>query len=125
MEKEFIPYEQALIFKELGFDNLCLAYYNDKKYFLPIEEGIQNSNLNKPDMHNQYCAAPLWQQAFEWFRNIDTRLHTINIDLSDNLKDKIYIYTIEDHLGSIVDRSEEYSSYNEARLACLKKLMEL
>ena len=26
MEKEFVPYEQALELKELGFDEPCLAY---------------------------------------------------------------------------------------------------
>jgi hypothetical protein len=27
MNKEFIPYEEAIALKELGFDELCLAYY--------------------------------------------------------------------------------------------------
>jgi hypothetical protein len=26
--KEFIPYEQALALKKLGFDESCLGYYN-------------------------------------------------------------------------------------------------
>jgi hypothetical protein len=29
MTAEFIPYEQALELKELGFDEPCLAYYSD------------------------------------------------------------------------------------------------
>ena len=28
MDKEFIPYEQALALKELGFDEPCFATYN-------------------------------------------------------------------------------------------------
>ena len=31
MNKEFIPYEQALVLKELGFDEPCFGYYNDYK----------------------------------------------------------------------------------------------
>ena len=27
MKKEFIPYKQALLLKELGFDEPCLGYY--------------------------------------------------------------------------------------------------
>ena len=30
MNKEFIPYEQALALKELGFDEPCFGYYNIK-----------------------------------------------------------------------------------------------
>ena len=28
MNKEFIPYDQALALKELGFDEPCFGYYN-------------------------------------------------------------------------------------------------
>ena len=30
MEKDFIPYEEALALKELGFDEPCLAFYDGK-----------------------------------------------------------------------------------------------
>ena len=33
MNKEFIPYEQALELKELGFDEPCLGCYDDKAVF--------------------------------------------------------------------------------------------
>ena len=33
MEKEFIPNEQALILKELGFDEPCLAWFTENKKF--------------------------------------------------------------------------------------------
>ena len=29
MNKEFIPYDQALELKELGFEEECLGYWND------------------------------------------------------------------------------------------------
>jgi hypothetical protein len=49
MNKEFIPYEQALALKELGFDEPCMS---------------------SKDMNNGegLIQLPLYQQAFRWFR---------------------------------------------------------
>ncbi len=33
MNKEFIPYEQALELKELGFDEPCFGCYDEKRVF--------------------------------------------------------------------------------------------
>ena len=33
MNKEFIPYEQALALKELGFDEPCFGHYLMKKFY--------------------------------------------------------------------------------------------
>jgi hypothetical protein len=32
MNKDFVPYEQALVLKELGFDEPCFGYYIDNKF---------------------------------------------------------------------------------------------
>jgi hypothetical protein len=69
--------------------------------------------------------APLYQQAFRWFREKYDKYGVVNIDLSNNLEDKIFVYMIEDKLGYIIDRSEEYNTYEEAELACLEKLIEI
>ena len=56
MEKEFVFYKEALALKELGFDEDCLSYFDDKTLTL------------KANQIPTYCiAAPLWQQAFDWF----------------------------------------------------------
>jgi hypothetical protein len=47
MNKEFIPYEQALELKELGFDEERFTYNDNSKIFR---------------------AGVLYQQAFRWFR---------------------------------------------------------
>ena len=47
MNKEFIPYEQALELSELGFDEECFTYNDNSKIFR---------------------AGVLYQQAFRWFR---------------------------------------------------------
>jgi len=67
MKKQFCSYEICLKLKELGFNEECFGYYR-KEEDLMIYLGTYNSNMNKPDMHGKYCAAPLWQQAIDWFR---------------------------------------------------------
>ena len=117
MKNEFIPYEEALAMKELGFDEECFKMY--------MKDAVEKDDYRLWQYASYGLKAPLYQQAFRWFREKYKLLHTVNIDLSNNLKDKVYIYTIEDHLGSIVDRSREYNTYQEAELACLRKLIEI
>ena len=74
IEKEFIPYEQALDLKKLGFDEPCFATYNsDKKVNrnpshnmedLPIEG--QPYYWNNSKIYKSCITAPLYQQAFRW-----------------------------------------------------------
>ena len=54
MEKEFVTYEQALALKELGFDEPCFGYYDE------------GGNLYTEMV--EVLKAPLYQQAFRWFR---------------------------------------------------------
>jgi len=117
MEKEFAPYEQALELKELGFNEPCFRYYNyNGTHFFDYKPKTDDKNLTK---------APLYQQAFRWFREKYDKYGVVNIDLSNNLENKIFVYMIEDKLGYIIDRSEEYNTYEEAELDCLKKLIEI
>jgi len=44
MNKEFIPYEQALELKELGFDEPCFGCYDEIKKILGI---VQHHYTNK------------------------------------------------------------------------------
>lgn len=119
LESLFVGYEQAVVLKELGFDEPCFAWYVSKDFGLEIGKVIQT------DLIKDAIVAPTYSAAFRFFREKYNRLHTVNIDLSNNLKDKVFVYTIEDHLGSIVDRSEEYKTYEEAEHACLNKLIEM
>ena len=68
LNNQFVPYELSLQLKELGFDEPCLYAYdkNEMLYCGSNQNGtlfcILNSNLSTQ------CAAPLWQQAFNWFK---------------------------------------------------------
>ena len=69
MNKEFIPYEQALELKELGFDirpnfggNTSLYSKNGYHTFY-TNYGVMGSGLS-----DGYIYAPTFSQAFRWFR---------------------------------------------------------
>lgn len=106
MEKEFVPYELAVKLKELGFDKDCLGVYYNKDGNVRFNLGTEKGD------------APLWQQAFDWFR--DKGLH------SWIYKSNIYSfhYTILKD-GRYAKNGSDTIHYQEARQACLKKLIEL
>ena len=127
MNKEFIPYEQALELKQLGFNEQCLAYYKFGN-MLHFEYVVPT---------NQLVVAPLYQQAFAWFREKHNMI--IGIDFKTHDKNG-YFYSISwqkwangeeppvlvwHHLNSWLGANEPLSSYEEAELACLKKLIEI
>ena len=128
MEKEFIPYEQALELKALGFDESCIASYRLNRENQWVFNIIEQNGLNWIAIKNSSlvvsCTAPLYQQAFKWFKEKNFICHITN-DLSNNLQDEVYVYVMTKGYGSLIVRSEEYSTYEEAELACLKKLIEI
>jgi hypothetical protein len=116
MEKEFIPYEQALALQELGFDEPCFAIY----CFKELRIGIF-SNLS---ISYNTILAPLYQQAFRWFREKYGLYHLIGLD--DSLENNINCdYQIINHSQSISELETSFKSYEEAELACLIKLIEI
>jgi hypothetical protein len=63
MKKEFIPYEQALALKELGFNEPCFFSYD---YW--NTEHLANSYYDyvNYNIREKIVSAPLYQQAFRW-----------------------------------------------------------
>lgn len=88
MEKEFIPFEQALELKELGFDEPCLGYYRKDNPTLKFGEGLELVTRNyrcnvmhyplknsryvagssAPDGYYYLTTSPTFSQVFRWFR---------------------------------------------------------
>ena len=122
MEKEFIPYEQALALKELGFDEPCLGYYIELRN--PVE------GLLKIGLDNDYLQAPIYQQTFKFFREKYGLSSCIFLKMSNN-KRKIWYYINE--LDNRLVRTMYFKSYpkgffktyEEAELECLKKLIKI
>ena len=129
MEKQFIPYELALELKELGFDGECLALYqsnHNNKPFININDKINIEALLSGKIKNegiQYLTkAPLWQQAFRFFRE-KYGLHYIickNIQMDGyGYREVILIPYMEENENTI------FKTYEEAEVECLKKLIEI
>ena len=125
-DKEFVPYEQALELKELGFDEPCLAHLigfgdgtiENGKYVINYQQVFYPNDFIESDDKAEelglhpfgICGVPLYQQAFRWFRE------------KYNLKDKYGVFphhTIM--LNYIIGGGKE----EEAELACLIKLIEI
>jgi hypothetical protein len=67
----FVPYEQALALKELGFDEPCFAWYHLGDTLLSdITMGYEKTDFlyTQDDMEETQCTAPTYSQAFRWFR---------------------------------------------------------
>jgi hypothetical protein len=127
MDKNFTPYEESLALKELGFDEPCFTWYWDD---IGLYKGLEYGNHNKRE---HVVSAPLYQQAFRWFRE-NNKLHShISLGISDEqdrsgLEYDEYIYVIEGLNGLDYDNYGEslfYKTPKEAELACLRKLIEL
>jgi hypothetical protein len=113
MNKEFVPYELAIQLKQLGFDIPSVSGYS------------------YPDSDNILTQAILFQQAFRWFRK-EHKIHGEVMIIKGNLF-TWECYEISDSGMVGVNRitahesisSNEFKTYEEAELACLKKLIEI
>jgi hypothetical protein len=131
MNKEFIPYDEALELKELGFDEPCFGYYislgdNKETPFKLIQ--IQSEKEQFKWIDNG-CHAPLYQQAFRWFRkryNLHQHItqyygQRFYFKIEDMVHPQRYdIYPIE-----LLRSFNESASQEEAELQCLRKLIEI
>lgn len=115
--ENFIPYEEALALKTLGFDEDHLGVYGKLSDEHALHKMIGYKFDAVDDIH--FIKAPLYQQAFKFFREKYT-LHPL-ID-----------QTQADYRCSIVKRPRVYHHINgvfdtcqEAELACIRKLIEI
>jgi len=118
MEKEFIPYEQSLALKELGFDEPCFAFYDESLYF-PNNKNQYGTFCNQP-LDAPSCSAPLYQQAFRWFREKYKLSGLIEIGTQEY---SFFIFNESEDSREV--SSNINGSYEEAELECLKKLIEI
>jgi len=115
--KDFVPYQEALELKQLGFDEPCFGLYAppSKTVFLH-HYGLLSAK--------EQVLAPLYQQAFRWFREKYQLRFCIIDDHSDN--EKPYSFTSEhEYYYDTGSGNDWFNTYEEAELACLQKLIEL
>ena len=110
IENEFVPYQQALALKELGFDEPCFGYWN-------IDPSLPTKYLNprcEPFKHDWCLPAPTFSQAFRWFRE------KYNVHSSPKRYDETKWWV---EWGTWT--SPVFETFEKAELACLNKLIEI
>jgi hypothetical protein len=128
MEKEFLTYNLSLRMKQLGFDEPCFGEWQNlkigKNLVVDEEDRIYDVSVLSADIK-----APLYQQAFRWFREKYGYLH--HITYFDPVKAQIPGKA--DYQGLVLFPHQDvyklakisYDTYEEAELACLEKLIEI
>jgi hypothetical protein len=125
VEKEFIPYEIALALKELGFDEPCIAFYNGKFLDFKItSNGIESPYIDSTMKIGQCVNAPTLSQAFRWFRE-NYFIYPSIIQLRGWVNSYKIIKWDSSCDATTVYDSNNYQTYEEAELECLKKLIEI
>lgn len=106
---QFVPYELAVKLKELGFKENCIMYYDGKGVL------VNYFNLST-------TVSPLWQQAFDWFR--EKGYNAVIYQVGGGFWD----WDIQDESqeeDEIIYDIPLAGSYKESRLVCLEKLIEI
>jgi hypothetical protein len=124
MEKEFVPYTLAVELKELGFDELCMAQWNDSNGFDGFGGNYRNSHFTYPDQ----VAAPLYQQAFSFFRdkyNLDVTFRKMDYGPESQFTGYYFSIYKGNELIDIHGADKKGKLYEDSELECLKKLIEI
>ena len=142
MKKEFIPYPESLALRELGFDEPCICGYSIST------EQLETYSSFLVTRDSFTVDAPIFSQAFRFFRkkynlvheiswskykgglNFDYDVFSLVLPTDDELgnEDDIALDKSMETYHSLVDKDfrwHESNTYEEAELACLKKLIEI
>lgn len=105
MKKQFVTYEIALKLKELCFNEMCIATYDENREF-----NLQDFEQNYETFPLHILAAPLWQQVIDWFRDKYSLYITITSQSQESWQ--WHIQFPHDSLDKFWE--EDYTSYEEA-----------
>ena len=119
MNKDFAPYQPSLALKELGFDEPCFGHYRtygkNLFYTTPIAR-------NLPARY-RVINAPLYQQAFRWFREKYGLYFSIQYFQYDEWC--LLITTRKEDTVFNYKSIDGFKTYEEAELAGLIKLIKI
>lgn len=151
MKKQFVTYEIALALKELGFNERCFSKWSKdwKKQSYSLYPILATMGLNSPykkesngydqkevndggytftgyknnslDHGEEVIAAPLWQQAIDWFIEEYNLLITITSQSQESWQ--WHIQFPHDSLNKMWE--EDFYTYKEAREQAILKAIEL
>ena len=135
MNNEFVSYEIALELKELGFDEPCICGYND--YHLlrsKISSSFDGDFVKWDEKHDRDLKAPLYQQAFRFFREKyqwQSYIEPTSDQHSRELGYNYYLwnYKTGEEYNTMPQNCPsgdwEFKKYEDTELACLIKLIKI
>ena len=121
LQKEFVPYEIALKFKELGFDEECIGYFDIQSK----ELWLNDLGGNAVNLSEILLRAPLYQQVIDFFREEYRIIIHISIGKqAENSLNLSYTYMLYDEDGlELIDLPDWSKSYNDAREEAILKAL--
>jgi len=121
MNKLFIPYEQALAMSDLGYDEKCLGLYTNNP---SGPELLIGEFTVSPDSEFEIYA-PLWQQAFQYFRDLGYKFYINSGTLNMNKQYVDWYYRISRYgdVISEIDHRDGFMDYETARNLLLEDLI--
>ena len=149
MKELFVPYTEALALKELDFDEPCLGYHTsgNEPFFVLLSSKISGELVGHGSVRNSLfkwlkendktsgelytlsnsVTAPTYAQAFKFFRDKYGLYHVIEpVHVEKAASEIKFDYLI---LGLSIEEEDyntlPFHTYEEAELACLRKLIEL
>ena len=120
MNKEFVPYEEALALKELGFDEVSIGHYYIVDGVVMYFDTLSSETNERLCKKENFIKAPTYSQAFRWFREE----HNIDCYIEKDRKNRYWFYIT---VNTLINKSSKfcYHRYEKAELACLRKLIEI
>lgn len=125
MIKEFVPYAESLELKQLGFDEPCFFAFDNCSTPMRCtdlrtgEQRFNGVNYNS----SSYTSQPTFSQAFRWFRETYDLMGLILPYLIIGNRWRYQITNRNNSSG--LPFEEGFDTYEEAELACLRKLISI
>ena len=133
--KDFVPYNEALKLKELGFNEPCIFGYNDYHVLRSkIASSFDGDFVKWNEKYDRDLKAPLYQQAFRFFRDKyqwQSYIEPTSDQHSRELGYNYYLwnYKTGEEYNTMPQNCPsgdwEFKKYEDAELACLIKLIKI
>ena len=125
--KDFIPYQESLELKKLGFDEPCFFAFDNCSTPMRCSDLRTNEQKFNGVNYNSssYTSQPSYPQAFRWFREKHNIVFYVNMVRCDNFYFVIHLKIDDNFNPEDLFISEHFKNHEEAELDCLKKLIEI
>lgn len=122
----FLPYEESLAMRELGFNLECFGYYDSLGHYSDFEYyDLENTNSCLQSDYggtNKVCTAILYQQTLDFFRKKGYHIEIYSDNHQDILNADNWYWLFSK--GVNTSSTNSFESYEEARLDCIRALIE-